>query len=99
MSPKGYWVTMYRVVRDPAKQAEYAALAGPAIAAGGGRFLARGTAARTLEGTPDQRTVVIEFDSVAQAVATYESAAYQAAKTKIAGGAVQRDVRIVEGAE
>jgi uncharacterized protein (DUF1330 family) len=40
--------------------------------------------------------VLIEFDSVAQAVATYESAAYQAA-LKLLEGAVERDVRILEG--
>lgn len=95
--PKAYWVAMYHAIKDPAKLAEYAALAGPAIAAGGGRFLARGVAVRTIEGTAEQRTTVIEFDSVAQAIATYESAAYRAAKSKLAGG-VERDVRIVEGA-
>jgi uncharacterized protein (DUF1330 family) len=40
--------------------------------------------------------VLIEFDSVAQAVSTYESAAYQAA-LKLLEGAVERDVRILEG--
>jgi uncharacterized protein (DUF1330 family) len=94
---KGYWVTMYQAVRDPAKMAEYAALAGPAITAGGGRFLVRNTSARTFEGKPELRTIVIVFDTVAQAIATYESAEYQAAKAKL-GDSVDRDVRIVEGA-
>jgi uncharacterized protein (DUF1330 family) len=44
-----------------------------------------------------QRTVIIEFDSVEEAVATYEGAAYQAA-VRVLEGAVERDVRIVEGA-
>jgi len=44
-----------------------------------------------------ERTVVIEFDSVEQAIATYESARYQTAK-KLLEGAVERDVRILEGA-
>ena len=93
---KGYWLTIYRSVSDPARLAEYAALATPAIEAAGGRIVARGVAARTYEGGGDQRTVVIEFASVQQAVATYESARYQAA-AKLLRGAVDREVRIVEG--
>ncbi|HET8623723.1 MAG TPA: DUF1330 domain-containing protein [Gemmatimonadales bacterium] len=93
---KGYWITLYRSVSDPARLAEYAALAGPAIEAQGGRILARGTPARTLEGTENQRTVLIEFDNVTQAVAAYHSERYQAALA-ILKGAVERDVRILEG--
>lgn len=36
--PKGYWIVFYRKVMDAARLSEYAALAGPAIEAGGGRF-------------------------------------------------------------
>src|SRR5919199_695561 len=43
---KGYWVTFYRWVRDPAALAEYGKLAVPAIEAGGGRILARGVPGR-----------------------------------------------------
>lgn len=93
---KGYWVTLYRSVSNPAALAQYAALAGPAIQASGGRFLARGVAARAFEAGLNERSVVIEFDSVAQAIAAYESPAYQAA-LKILGGAAERDVRILEG--
>jgi len=94
---KGYWIATYRAVRDPAKMAEYVAAAGLAITAGGGRFIVRQPPARTLEGAPDLRVVVVIFDSVAQAIATYESAAYQAAKAQL-GDTVDREVRIVEGA-
>jgi uncharacterized protein (DUF1330 family) len=44
------------------------------------------------------RTVVIEFESVAAAMAAYESPAYQAARKLLGDGAV-RDIRIVEGME
>jgi uncharacterized protein (DUF1330 family) len=44
-----------------------------------------------------QRLVVIEFDSVEQAIATYESDGYQAA-LRVLGNAAERDVRILEGA-
>jgi uncharacterized protein (DUF1330 family) len=95
--PKGYWITLYRSVSNPAALAEYAKLAGPCIQAAGGRFLARGTPVRAFEEGLTQRSVVIEFDSVERAVATYESPAYQAA-LRLLEGAVQRDVRILEGA-
>ena len=95
--PKGYWVTFYRSVSDPAALAEYARLAGPSIQAGGGRFLARGQPQRSFEAGLAQRAVVIEFDSVEQAIRTYEGPAYQAA-LQVLAGAVERDVRILEGA-
>ncbi|MGA9882937.1 MAG: DUF1330 domain-containing protein [Candidatus Acidiferrales bacterium] len=93
---KGYWIVLYRSVSNPAALAEYARLAGPAIQAGGGRFLVRGTPAKTFEAGLDQRTVVIEFDSVEAAIAAYESSAYQAA-LKVLPGAAERDVRFLAG--
>lgn len=93
---KGYWITFYRTVTNPAALGEYAKLAGPAIGAGGGRILARGVPMKAYEAGLKERAVLIEFDSVAKAVATFESATYQAA-AKLLIGAVERDVRIVEG--
>ncbi len=93
---KGYWITFYRSVSNPAALAEYAKLAGPAIQSAGGRFLSRGTASKTFEAGLPQRSVVIEFESVEKAVAAYESAGYQAA-LKVLAGSVERDVRILEG--
>jgi hypothetical protein len=46
---KGYWVAVYRSISNPDGVAAYAKLAGPAIEASGGRFLARGTAAKAYE--------------------------------------------------
>jgi uncharacterized protein (DUF1330 family) len=43
-----------------------------------------------------ERTVVIEFDSVEQAIAAHDSPGYQQALAALADGAV-RDVRIVSG--
>src|SRR5262249_46489276 len=80
----------------PDALAAYAKLAGPAIAAAGGRFLARGNAAKAYEAGGAQRVVVIEFDSVEKAVAAYDSEGYQAA-LKGFGKAADRDFRIVEG--
>ena len=93
---KAYWISTYRSISNPDALAAYAKLAGPALQAAGGRFLARGTPARVYESGLDQRTVVIEFDSVAQAIAAHDSAAYQQALRALGNGA-DRDLRIVEG--
>jgi len=94
---KGYWITLYRSISNPKALAAYGKLAGPAIIAGGGRFLVRGMPARSYDAGLNERCVVIEFDSLEKAVATFESPAYQAAK-KLLEGAVERDVRMAEGA-
>jgi uncharacterized protein (DUF1330 family) len=57
---KAYWVSAYRAVKDPAKLAAYAKLAGPALTAGGGRFLARGEPAKVYELGLKQRTAYQE---------------------------------------
>ena len=93
---KAYFISFYRQITDPSKLAAYAKLAGPAIEAAGGRFLARGVAAQAYEAGQLERTVVVEFDSVAQAVAMHDGPAYQAALAALEGGAV-RDIRIVPG--
>jgi uncharacterized protein (DUF1330 family) len=93
---KGYWVVFYRKISNPAALAEYGKLAVPAIEAGGGTFLTRGAAIKAFEGGLKERSVVIEFESAAKAIAAYESSAYQAA-LKHLQGAVERDVRMLEG--
>ena len=94
---KAYWVSAYHAIHDEAKLGAYAKLAGPAILDAGGRFLARGMAVKAYEAGLLQRTVIIEFDSLAQAVACHDSAGYQAALAALGDG-VTRDLRIVEGA-
>jgi uncharacterized protein (DUF1330 family) len=93
---KAYWICCYREITDPAKLAAYAKLAVPPIESGGGRFLARGTAAQAYESGKRERTVLIEFDSVEAAIAVHDGAAYQAALAVLDGSAV-RDLRIVPG--
>jgi uncharacterized protein (DUF1330 family) len=93
---KAYWIAFYQEIIDSNKLAAYAKLAGPAIEKGGGRFLARGIPAQVYDEGQPERTVVIEFDSVAQAVAVHDSPGYQAALAALNGGVV-RDLRIVAG--
>jgi uncharacterized protein (DUF1330 family) len=94
---KAYWINTFRSVRDPDKLAAYTERAGPAMRASGGRFLARGLPARVFESGVRERTVIIEFDSVDDAVAAYESPAYQEALVALGDGA-ERDLRIIEAA-
>ena len=93
---KAYWVSTYRAVKDSEKLAAYAKLAGPALTAAGGRFLARGEPSSVFELGLKQRTVLIEFESVEQAVAAHDSPAYQAALAALSNGA-ERDIRIIQG--
>lgn len=93
---KAYWISCYRSIRNPDALAAYAKLAGPALQGAGGRPLARGTPAMTYEAGLNLRTVLVEFDNVAQAIAAHDSPAYQEA-LRVLGDAVERDMRIVEG--
>jgi uncharacterized protein (DUF1330 family) len=95
--PKGYWVSAYRTISDPEKLAAYNKLAGLAVKAAGGRTFARGgNRVVAHEAGIAERVILIEFDSFEQAVAAYESAAYQEALAALPDG-VERDFRIIEG--
>ncbi len=96
--PKGYWITFYREVKDPAKLAAYAKLAAPATAAFGSKYLCRGNAAMAYEAGQKERVVITEFESLAKAIAAHDSPAYQEAVRVLGDGAV-RDVRMIEGLE
>ena len=93
---KGYWVSCYQSIDNPEKLAAYAKLAAPAILAAGGRFIVRGPAAKAYEQGLLQRTVIVEFDSVAKAIEVHDGPAYQEA-LRVLGDGVKRDFRIVEG--
>jgi uncharacterized protein (DUF1330 family) len=93
---KAYWVVTYRSIKNPDKLAAYAKLAGPAIQAAGGKFLVRGTPAKTYEAGLNQRTVVSEWESLEKAIAAHDTPGYQEALRALGDGA-ERDLRIVEG--
>jgi len=88
------WIAHVKVL-DAEAYGKYAALAGPAIAAHGGVFLARGGRYVQLEGNDRPRNVVARFPSVEAAVACYQSPEYQAALAH-AKGASERDLLVVE---
>jgi len=94
---KGYWITMFTKINDPAKLEAYRNIAGPVITGAGGKFLARGLPVKAYEHGQIERAVLVEFDSVEKAIQAYESAEYQEALRALGDGA-ERDLRIVEGA-
>ena len=96
--PKGYFIACYREISNPDALVDYAKIAGPAVQANGGRFLARGGRVEALEAGVAERTVVIEFDSYEAALAHYHSDGYKAALDAL-GDAAVRDIRVVEGFE
>ena len=97
--PKAYSVVQYQSVAKPDKIVDYAKIAGPAIAAYGGKFLVRGVPVKTYEAGKMERTVVIEFPSVEKARAAYEGPEYAKALAALGKDAAVRDMRIVEGVE
>ena len=92
-----YWMARVTVT-NPDEYGEYAKLAGPAIEKNGGKFLARGGNSVTLEGEEFARNVLIQFDTLDQAVACYNSPEYKEALQFSANSSV-RNVCIVEAVD
>lgn len=88
------WITNV-IVTDEEAYGKYAKLAGPAIAAHGGRFLARGGRFKQIEGKEYPRNVVARFDSIEAAEACYNSPEYQLALSH-ARDASERQMVFVE---
>ena len=95
---KGYWIITFRSVSDAAKLGRYVELAAPVLDAAQARFVVRGVPVKAYEAGVVERTVVIEFESVAKALEVYESAEYQRSIEALGDGAV-RDVRVIGGYE
>jgi len=96
--PKAYWITTYSRILDTAKIDAYAKLAGPAIEACGGIYLARGIAQKAYEAGLEERTVLTIFPSLADAITAHDSPGYTAALAALDGGAI-REIRIIEAVE
>ncbi len=92
---KTYWIAFYHSIKDQDRFAEYAKLAGPAMQAAGGKFLARGNPSQVYEAGLNERVVVLEFDSLEQAIAAHDGAPYQEALA-VLGDSVEREIRITE---
>lgn len=95
---RAYWINTFTAVHDREKLDRYVELAGPAMRAAGGRFLARGNPAHAFEAGTTERATLIEFNSVEAAVAAYHSPGYQRALAALGDGA-EREIRIIEGVD
>jgi len=94
-----YWIARSKI-NDPVAYKRYTDLVPAIVASHGGRVLARGGKYRIMEGPETfHRFIVIEFPSMEQAVACFESRAYQdAAAFRRGGGGIVENV-IVEGGD
>ena len=92
---KGYWLAIYRNIRDADQLAAYAKKASLAIAEGGGTFLSRGMPVEVMEKGEKTRTVLIEFESADAAIAAYYSEVYADALATL-GDAAEREIRILD---
>src|SRR5208337_965485 len=92
---KGYVISRVDIT-DPEAYARYSPAATTAIAAHGGKTLARGGRHEALEGRARARNVILEFDSYEAARAYFYSAEYQAARA-LREGAAEIEMVLVEG--
>ena len=92
---KAYWIVRVSV-RDEERYPDYLAAARPAFEKFGARFIVRGGAFETMEGSARERNVVVEFADRETALACYRSAEYQAAKA-IRRKYAEADFIIIDG--
>ena len=86
-------------VSDPERYQAYKAAAAEAVAAAGGRYLARGGELAVLEGDwQPSRLVVLEFEDLAAARRWYESELYQQAR-RLRSGAAHLHMVAVQGSD
>ena len=82
-------------IHDPEQYEQYKAASPGAVAAGGGRFIARGGELAVLEGDWNPaRLVVLEFNDLDAIKRFYDSPEYQAAKALREGAASLRMVAV-----
>lgn len=91
------YVILDIVVNDPTLFDEYKTLAPATIAAYGGKYLARGGKAETLEGKwAPNRIVILEFESAAKAKQWLDSPEYRRAREMRHNAATSHTI-VVEG--
>ena len=78
--PPGYAIISIDLTDEAGFVKEYAPMAGKIITGSGGKYLARGGKVVAVEGAPVKRLVVVQFESLDKAVATFTSDAYKEAR-------------------
>lgn len=94
--PKGY-IIAHITVTDPKAYPEYIRLDTPILEGLGGRFVVRGGPAEVVEGSANDRHVVIEFPDLAAAKAAYHDPEYQKV-AEIRRRSADSVIIVVEGA-
>lgn len=94
---KAYWVGQVTIT-DPENYMKYAEATAPAFKKYNAKMLARGGMTEQLEGEGRPRNVIIEFESMEQALACYNSPEYQSAREHRIGAGIN-SLMIVEGVE
>jgi uncharacterized protein (DUF1330 family) len=94
--PKVYWIVRVSV-RDQERYPDYLAAARPAFEKFDARFVVRGGAFETMEGSARDRNVVVEFADRETAMTCYRSPEYQAAKA-VRQKYADADFIIIDGA-
>ena len=94
---KAYWIA-HVTVTDPDSYKVYAEGTAVPFAKYGAKVLARGGAYHALEGADHPRNVVIEFESLDQALACYHSEDYQAARAHRVDAGIA-NITLVEGVD
>lgn len=91
------FVVVQITVHDPVRYERYKALAESSVAAYGGRYIVRGGATTTLEGTwAPKRLVILEFPSAERARAWWASPEYAEGKA-LRQACAESELLVVEG--
>ena len=93
---KTYWIARVDLHGDPETYKKYVETAKPAFERYNAKFLARGGRTEVMEGKARARNVIIEFASMDDALACYNSPEYSAAR-KIRQPVSEGEFVFVEG--
>jgi uncharacterized protein (DUF1330 family) len=74
--PPAWVIAEIEVTNQDGYVKEYLPPAEKAVLAGGGKYLARGTKTASIKGEPPKRIVLLAFDNLDKAQATFASAAF-----------------------
>jgi len=93
---KGYWVSLYTIIKNQENLIKYAEIVTPIIKSYGGIPLVRGGKYKVYEGDNFSRTVIWEFPSYEKAIECRDSKKYQDG-WDLAKETTIRHMQIVEG--
>ena len=93
---KGYWIALYKEIKNFENLKKYAESATPIIKKFGGKALVRGGKYLLLDGDEFVRTVIWEFPSYKKAIECHDDNEYQKC-WELAKNTTRRNLQIIEG--